>query len=294
MAKDRIDALAIAACDVRVTYGDTVALDGLDFAVAPGLVHGLIGMNGSGKSTLFKALMGLVRVDTGTVRLFGGSPDKARRAGRVAYAPQNEDVDWAFPVSVEEVVTMGRYGLMGWRRRPSDEDRRAVDEALERVELSDLRERQIGELSGGQRKRVVRGPRARPGRRAAVPRRAVRGRRQAQRGDDHRAAARARRRGADDRGLDPRPRRRARAVRPRGADQPAHHRPRRRRARRCGRTCWPRPSAASSRRRRCARRRCRRCSSSSGSRSPRASSSCSARCWSRSSSASPARCCRAG
>ena len=89
MAKDRIDALAIAACDVRVTYGDTVALDGLDFAVAPGLVHGLIGMNGSGKSTLFKALMGLARVDTGTVRLFGGSPDKARRAGRVAYAPQN-------------------------------------------------------------------------------------------------------------------------------------------------------------------------------------------------------------
>ncbi len=154
MAKDRIDALAIAACDVRVTYGDTVALDGLDLAVAPGLVHGLIGMNGSGKSTLFKALMGLVRVDTGTVRLFGDSPDKARRAGRLAYAPQNEDVDWAFPVSVEEVVTMGRYGLMGWRRRPSAEDRRAVDEALERVELSDLRERQIGELSGGQRKRV--------------------------------------------------------------------------------------------------------------------------------------------
>ena len=154
MAKDRIDALAIAACDLRVTYGETVALDGLDFAVAPGLVHGLIGMNGSGKSSLFKALMGLVRVDHGTVRLFGGSPDKARRAGRLAYAPQNEDVDWAFPVSVEEVITMGRYGLMGWRRRPSAEDRRAVDEALERVELSDLRERQIGELSGGQRKRV--------------------------------------------------------------------------------------------------------------------------------------------
>ena len=83
MAKDRIDALAIAACDLRVTYGETVALDGLDFAVAPGLVHGLIGMNGSGKSSLFKALMGLVRVDHGTVRLFGGSPDKARRAGRL-------------------------------------------------------------------------------------------------------------------------------------------------------------------------------------------------------------------
>jgi manganese transport system ATP-binding protein len=151
---DRIDALAIAACDLRVTYGDTVALDGLDFAVAPGLVHGLIGMNGSGKSTLFKALMGLVRVDSGAVRLFGATPEKARRAGRVAYAPQNEAVDWSFPISVEEVVTMGRYGLMSWRRRPRAGDRRAVEEALERVELSDLRERQIGELSGGQRKRV--------------------------------------------------------------------------------------------------------------------------------------------
>ena len=154
MAKDRIEAPAIAACDVRVSYGDTLALDGLDFTVAPGLVHGLIGMNGSGKSTLFKALMGLVRIDAGTVRLFGGSSDQARRSGRVAYAPQNEDVDWAFPVSVNDAVTMGRYGQMGWRRRPSADDRGAVDAALERVELSELRDRQIGELSGGQRKRV--------------------------------------------------------------------------------------------------------------------------------------------
>jgi len=146
--------LAIAADGLRVTYGDTVALDGLDFEAEPGLVHGLIGMNGSGKSTLFKALMGLVRLDAGTVRLFGERSEKARRAGRVAYAPQNEDVDWAFPVSVLDVVTMGRYGLMNWRRRPRDEDRRMVEAALERVELSDLRDRQIGELSGGQRKRA--------------------------------------------------------------------------------------------------------------------------------------------
>ena len=145
---------AITATGLRVRYGDTLALDGLDLTIDPGLVHGLIGMNGSGKSTLFKALMGLVRLETGDVRLFGDAPDRARRTGRVAYAPQSEDVDWAFPVSVEEVVTMGRYGHLGWRRRTREEDRRRVSEALERVELLDLRDRQIGALSGGQRKRA--------------------------------------------------------------------------------------------------------------------------------------------
>ncbi|MBE2320126.1 metal ABC transporter ATP-binding protein [Solirubrobacter sp. CPCC 204708] len=145
---------AITASGLTVSYGDTLALDDLDFTVEPGLVHGLIGMNGSGKSTLFKALMGLVKVDAGEVRLYGADPERARRAGRVAYAPQNEDVDWAFPVSVEDVVTMGRYGQMGWRRRTREEDRRRVSEALERVELLDLRDRQIGALSGGQRKRA--------------------------------------------------------------------------------------------------------------------------------------------
>ena len=145
---------AITASSVRVSYGDTLALDDLDFTAEAGLVHGLIGMNGSGKSTLFKALMGLVRIDSGSIALFGESSERARRAGRVAYAPQNEDVDWTFPISVQEVVMMGRYGQMGWRRKASGDDHRAVDAALERVELSHLRERQIGELSGGQRKRA--------------------------------------------------------------------------------------------------------------------------------------------
>ncbi|MDA0181653.1 metal ABC transporter ATP-binding protein [Solirubrobacter phytolaccae] len=145
---------AITATGLRVRYGDTLALDGLDLTVDAGLVHGLIGMNGSGKSTLFKALMGLVKLDAGDVRLFEAPPERARRDGRVAYAPQSEDVDWAFPISVEEVVTMGRYGQMGWRRRSSEDDRRRVTEALERVELADLRDRQIGALSGGQRKRA--------------------------------------------------------------------------------------------------------------------------------------------
>jgi manganese transport system ATP-binding protein len=145
---------AIRARGLRVRYGATVALDGVDLEVAAGVVHGLVGMNGSGKSTLFKALMGLVRVDAGDIDLLGGTSADARRAGRVAYAPQSEDVDWAFPVSVADVVLMGRYGRMGWRRRARAADHAAVDAALERVELTDLRHRQIGALSGGQRKRA--------------------------------------------------------------------------------------------------------------------------------------------
>lgn len=147
----------IAALDVRdlhVNYGETVALDGLTLMAEPGRVHGLIGMNGSGKSTFFKALVGLVKTDAGTISVFGKPATDARRAGWIAYAPQNEDIDWDFPVSVREVVLMGRYGHMGLARRASADDHAAVEAALERVELTDLAERQIGALSGGQRKRT--------------------------------------------------------------------------------------------------------------------------------------------
>lgn len=140
--------------DVRVHYGTTLALDGADLTIAPGLVHGLIGMNGSGKSTLFKTLMGLVRPDAGTVELFDGSSTAARKAGRVAYAPQNEDVDQSFPVSVRDIVGMGRYNRLGPTRRLRAEDHAAIDAALERTELTELADRQIGALSGGQRKRA--------------------------------------------------------------------------------------------------------------------------------------------
>ena len=145
---------AVSVRGVRVSYGATVALDGVDLKVGSGLIHGLIGMNGSGKSSLLKAIMGLVALDRGSIELFGGSSHAARRAQRVAYSPQSEDVDWAFPVSVADVVAMGRYGHMGWRRRAGASDREAVADALERVELSDLADRQIGALSGGQRKRA--------------------------------------------------------------------------------------------------------------------------------------------
>lgn len=146
--------MALDVHDLCVSYGDNVALDGLSLIAEPGRVHGLIGMNGSGKSTFFKSLVGLVKLDSGSIAVFGESAAKARRAGWIAYAPQNEDIDWDFPVSVREVVLMGRYGHMGMSRRASAEDHAAVEAALERVELTDLADRQIGALSGGQRKRA--------------------------------------------------------------------------------------------------------------------------------------------
>lgn len=145
---------ALELDSVTVKYDDVTALESVSLAVQPGRVCGLVGMNGSGKSTLFKSLMGLVKPAAGTVRLSGLAPAKARRSGLVAYVPQSEDVDWTFPLSVQDVVMMGRYGQMGPARRPRTADRAAVAEALERVELTVLADRQIGRLSGGQKKRA--------------------------------------------------------------------------------------------------------------------------------------------
>ncbi|UOR02993.1 metal ABC transporter ATP-binding protein [Leucobacter allii] len=145
---------AIRIDDLVVRYGEVTALDGATLAVRPGRVTGLIGMNGSGKSTLFTAIMGGVRPERGDVRIAGRTPAEARSRGLVGYVPQSEAVDWAFPVSVRDVVMMGRYGRMGPMRRARAADREAVDAALARVELEDLADRQIGRLSGGQRKRA--------------------------------------------------------------------------------------------------------------------------------------------
>ncbi|MEV1128957.1 metal ABC transporter ATP-binding protein [Agromyces sp. NPDC049794] len=145
------------ALDVRgltVHYGDVLALDDVSLTLRPGTVCGLVGMNGSGKSTLFKAIMGTVRPDRGSVAIAGRTPKEARRAGIVGYVPQSEEVDWSFPLSVYDVVMMGRYGFQGFTRHPRPADRAAVAEALERVELTALADRRIGALSGGQRKRA--------------------------------------------------------------------------------------------------------------------------------------------
>jgi len=145
---------AIRVRDVAVRYGEVTALDGVDLEIPAGRVTALIGMNGSGKSTLFAAMMGLTRLDRGEVRLGGVDPATARRRGLVGWVPQSETVDWSFPVSVRDVVMMGRAGLQGFTRRVRPVDRDAVAGALDRVELTELADRQIGRLSGGQRKRA--------------------------------------------------------------------------------------------------------------------------------------------
>ncbi|WP_051153673.1 manganese/iron ABC transporter ATP-binding protein [Litoreibacter arenae] len=145
----------MSASGVTVTYrnGHT-ALRDASFSLPKGTIAALVGVNGSGKSTLFKAIMGFVPISSGEITILGGSVRDALRANTVAYVPQAEEVDWSFPVLVEDVVMMGRYGHMGFFRIPRAEDHKAVERSLERVNMLEFRHRQIGELSGGQKKRV--------------------------------------------------------------------------------------------------------------------------------------------
>ena len=141
--------------DVGVTYNNgQAALKDVTVDLYEGSICGLVGVNGSGKSTLFKTIMGFVKPSTGSVQLGGMTVRQALRKNLVSYVPQSEDVDWNFPVLVEDVVMMGRYGHMGFLRSPKKIDFEKVDEALERVNMTEFRKRQIGELSGGQKKRV--------------------------------------------------------------------------------------------------------------------------------------------
>ncbi|KUM29807.1 metal ABC transporter ATP-binding protein [Glutamicibacter mishrai] len=151
--KQNLD-LAIDVTGATVHYGQVLALDHASLQLAQGTVCGLVGMNGSGKSTLFKTIMGQIKPDTGRVKISGTDPLQARKSGKLAYVPQSEAVDWNFPISVRDVVMTGRYGQMGWTRRARKIDHEAVNEALERVELTDFADRQIGQLSGGQKKRA--------------------------------------------------------------------------------------------------------------------------------------------
>ena len=140
---------------VSVSYRTGLtALRDASFAIPRGTIAALVGVNGAGKSTLFKAIMGFLPVSAGEIGILGQSVKSALKAGIVAYVPQAEEVDWTFPVLVDDVVMMGRYGHMGFLRIPKAADHAAVAQALARVGMSDFRKRQIGELSGGQRKRV--------------------------------------------------------------------------------------------------------------------------------------------
>src|SRR5690606_3523059 len=141
------DTPGIEVAGLTVTYRNGfTALRDANFTVPQASVTALVGVNGAGKSTLFKALMGFVPAAAGKVRVLGMAVPQALRQNLIAYVPQAEEVDWTFPVLVEDVVMMGRYGHMGFLRRARPEDRRAVDEALSRVNMQDFRHRQIGEL----------------------------------------------------------------------------------------------------------------------------------------------------
>jgi len=155
MALDETPDAGLWARDVTVTYRNGLtALSAASFEVPKGSITALVGVNGAGKSTLFKAIMGFVPVARGEIQVLGMTVRAALRKNLVAYVPQAEEVDWAFPVLVEDVVMMGRYGHMGLLRRARAADHAAVADALARVGMSEFRGRQIGELSGGQRKRV--------------------------------------------------------------------------------------------------------------------------------------------
>lgn len=154
VAGDRIE-VSLEVKDITVTYSNGhTAIHNASFSLSGGTTCALVGVNGSGKSTIFKSIMGLVKPSQGQVTLNGLPVAEALKQNIIAYVPQSEDVDWNFPVLVEDVVMMGRYGKMNFMRIPSKNDRLLVEQALSRVNMLELRDRQIGELSGGQRKRV--------------------------------------------------------------------------------------------------------------------------------------------
>ena len=145
----------IVTNDLNVTYNNgNKALRNVSFEIPRSTITALVGVNGAGKSTLFKALMGFIPTIKGEISILGQSVKSALKDNHIAYVPQAEEVDWSFPVLVQDVVMMGRYGHMGFFRKTTSNDLLEVDYALNRVGMEDFKNRQIGELSGGQRKRV--------------------------------------------------------------------------------------------------------------------------------------------
>ncbi len=143
---------AIEIHDVTVGYHGRPVLWDVDASIPASSLVAIIGPNGAGKSTLLKAILGLVPLASGRIAVFGEALSRVRR--RVGYVPQRESVDWDFPVSVLDVVLMGRYGRLSWARRPGRADRDAALAAMEQVGILPLARRQIGQLSGGQQQRV--------------------------------------------------------------------------------------------------------------------------------------------
>ena len=137
---------------VTVAYHGRPVLEDVTMAIPHGGQVAVVGPNGAGKSTLFKALVGLLPLRAGRIELRDRDPDAA--AEPIAYVPQREEIDWSFPVTVADVVMMGRYGRLGWLRRPRAADREVVARCLEELSIADLAARAVGDLSGGQQQRV--------------------------------------------------------------------------------------------------------------------------------------------
>ena len=147
--------IGVNAKELSVTYANgKTGIRDISFDIPIGTITALVGVNGAGKSTLFKAIMGFVSSKKGMITILDFPVRTALKKNLVAYVPQSEDIDWSFPILVKDVVMMGRYGHMGIFRRPGKIDKVAVGKALERVDMLQYCDAQIGELSGGQRKRV--------------------------------------------------------------------------------------------------------------------------------------------
>ncbi len=138
--------------NVSLGYGEKIIMRDLTFQVPHGARVAVVGPNGAGKSTLFKALVGILPLQSGQIFIHG--EPLGAHTDCVAYVPQREDVDWRFPVTVSDVVMMGRYGQMGWLSRPSAHDKKMVKQSLDQMGIADLAEQSIGQLSGGQQQRA--------------------------------------------------------------------------------------------------------------------------------------------
>ena len=144
--------LAIEVTDLTVAYNEKPVLWDVDLAVPPGTLLAIVGPNGAGKTTLIKAILGLIGAAAGQVLIYGRPYIDQRRL--VGYVPQRGSVDWDFPTSVLDVVMMGRYGMLGWFKRPGKTERAQALDALEKVGMADYAHRQISQLSGGQQQRT--------------------------------------------------------------------------------------------------------------------------------------------
>lgn len=148
----RAEEPALEVRHLTVRYGQILVLDSISFVVEPGQLVGVIGPNGAGKTTLLKAILGLAPRESGVVSVYGHRDGAGK--SQIAYVPQVNSVNWRFPATVLDVVLMGRYGRLGWFRRPTRHDRQLALQALQDVGMSEMAERSIGELSGGQQQRV--------------------------------------------------------------------------------------------------------------------------------------------